>query len=61
MNIAAEELIDLVNDSVKCMKFMVPDEDYYTPRGSSTESSFEYICPYEFMSNLQHFIEANEK
>ena len=61
MNITAEDLIDLVNDSVKRIEVMVPDQDYYARRGSSTEGSFEYICPHEFMSNLQHFIEANEK
>lgn len=61
MNITAEDLIEIVNETRKGIMIMVRSTDFYSRPGDLDEEYLEYVCPQLLMSNLQHFIEANEK
>lgn len=61
MNITAEDLIELISKASKSIVVCAPDNDYYGRPGDWSKKRFEYVCPQLLISNLQHFIEANEK
>lgn len=61
MNITAEDLIKIVDEARKEIMIVVRSTDFYSRPGDLDEEYLEYVCPQLLMSNLQHFIEANEK
>ena len=57
MNITIEQLIDAIENATVRVDVMVPDQDYYAKRGSSSEGSIDIVCPHKLIEALRELEE----